>query len=203
MNPADPFARHLRRLLACRDCATVEGRPVTGAVPGAKIMLVGQAPGPREGEAGMPFAWTAGQRLFSWFETLGVSEAEFRARIHMCAVVRCFPGRNPNGKGDRVPSKSEIETCRKYLEREIEILSPQLLIAVGTLAAAQFLEQSALAMTVGRLHRAIYAGHAVDVAVLPHPSGRSTWLNNDRHRNMLETTLALIAAHAAFRQTFR
>src|SRR5260370_32567122 len=96
----DTFADHLATLYACRACPDVFGKPVTGAVPGAKVMLIGQAPGPHEVEDGRPFAYTAGQRLFSWFEKFGVNEANFRERIHMCAVIRCFPGRNAKGGGD-------------------------------------------------------------------------------------------------------
>jgi len=202
MTASDAFARHLRRLFACRDCSSVEGRPVTGAVPGAKIMLVGQAPGPREEDAGRPFAWTAGRRLFEWVERLGVSEEEFRARVHICAVARCFPGRDPKGGGDRLPSNEEITNCAKHLDREIELLSPLLVIIVGTLAAARFIGNSSLVDVVGRLHQTAREGRKFDAAVLPHPSGRSTWLNSENNRALLGRSLDLIAGHEAFRATF-
>ncbi len=59
------FAAHLDRLFACRACPNVAGLPVTGFVHDARVMLVGQAPGPREADERRPFAWTAGKRLFS------------------------------------------------------------------------------------------------------------------------------------------
>ena len=59
--------QHLDLLFTCRACPNVMGQPVTGVVPDAKIMLVGQAPGPREMDERRPFAYTAGKRLFSWF----------------------------------------------------------------------------------------------------------------------------------------
>src|SRR3954453_8216359 len=98
------FDQHLAALAACRLCPNVLGSPVVGAVANARVMLVGQAPGPREMEQGRPFAFTAGRRLFSWLERIGVSEEEFRAGVHMAAVIRCFPGRDPKAGGDRVPS---------------------------------------------------------------------------------------------------
>src|SRR5712692_11207809 len=98
----DAFANHLATLYACRACPNVFGEPVTGAVAGARVMLVGQAPGPHEVEDRRPFAYTAGKRLFSWFERFGVDETAFRERVHMCAVIRCFPGRDPKSGGDRV-----------------------------------------------------------------------------------------------------
>jgi uracil-DNA glycosylase len=199
---AGNFAEHLETLYACRACPNVFGEPVTGAVAGAKIMLVGQAPGPHEVEDRRPFAYTAGQRLFSWFEQFGIDEATFRSRIHMCAVIRCFPGRNPKGGGDRVPSPTEIANCSAHLDREIRLLRPKMIIAVGTLAAQQLIGESELRSVVGRVHRAERAGVEFDVVVLPHPSGRSTWLNDPKNRVLLEKTLARITAHPAWRATF-
>jgi uracil-DNA glycosylase len=198
----DAFSQHLATLYACRACPNVFGQPVTGAVPGATVMLVGQAPGPHEVEDRRPFAYTAGQRLFSWFEQFGIDEAAFRDRVHMCAVIRCFPGRNPKG-GDRVPSPMEIANCSAHLDREIRLLQPKLVIAVGTLAAQQLVGESELRSVVGRLHRAERAGVEFDVVVLPHPSGRSTWLNDPRNRALLEKALERIATHPAWRKTFR
>lgn len=187
------FAAHLEALFACRACPNVAGRPVTGAVADAKVMLVGQAPGPREQEFGRPFAYTAGKRLFSWFaEHLGISEEEFRRRVHIGAVARCFPGRDPKGGGDRVPDADEIANCARHLDREIALLRPELIIAVGTLAAKQLVGIAELKASVGRVHRVIRAGHAFEVIVLPHPSGRSTWTNKPEHRALLIESFRLL-----------
>jgi uracil-DNA glycosylase len=189
---------HLARLFACRACPNVFGDPITGAVPGAKVMLVGQAPGPRELVDKRPFAWTAGQRLFRWFnESLGIAEDEFRRRIHICAVIRCFPGKDPKG-GDRVPGPEEIARCGEHLDRELNLLRPQLVIAVGTLAAQQLLGLSQLKDVVGVEHRATRAGVSFDVVVLPHPSGRSTWLNRKENAELLDRSMRLIGRHPAF-----
>jgi uracil-DNA glycosylase len=187
------FAAHLDALFACRACPNVMGRPVTGAVHAAKVMLVGQAPGPREQNFGRPFAYTAGKRLFSWFaEHLGISEDEFRGRVHIGAVIRCFPGRDPKAGGDRVPDATEIANCGQHLDREIAILRPKLIIAVGTLASKQLLGIAELKHAVGRVHRMTRAGHTCDVVVLPHPSGRSTWTNKPENKALLMASLALI-----------
>jgi uracil-DNA glycosylase len=193
------FDEHLATLYACRACPKVIGEPVTGGVAGAKVMLVGQAPGPREVVEKRPFAFTAGQRLFRWFaEALGVAEEEFRRRVHIGAVIRCFPGKDPKG-GDRVPDPTEIAACGTHLDREMQILRPELVIAVGTLAAAQLIGISELKSVVGRIHRATRAGHEFDVIVLPHPSGRSTWLNKKENARLLEKSLAVIKKHRAWR----
>jgi uracil-DNA glycosylase len=112
-------------------------RPVvTGKPVMSPVMLIGQAPGVKEGPAGRPFAWTAGKTLFGWFATLGVDEEQFRSRVYMAAVCRCFPGK-ARGGGDRVPSPAEVARCSKHIEAEVRILRPRLIIPVGKLAIAQ------------------------------------------------------------------
>src|SRR5438128_10679288 len=113
------FAEHLKTLYACRLCPNVFDAPVTGAVAGAKVMLVGQAPGPHEVEDRRPFAYTAGKRLFSWFP---VGEEGFRKHVHIAAVIRCFPGKDAKAGGDRVPNEEEIANCGSHLDLEIRRL---------------------------------------------------------------------------------
>jgi uracil-DNA glycosylase len=187
------FAAHLEALFACRACPNVKGTPVTGAVWNARVMLVGQAPGPREAGEGRPFAYTAGTRLFSWFAThLAISEVEFRQRVHIAAVIRCFPGRDEKAGGDRVPDANEIANCAAHLDLELKLIKPALVIAVGTLAAKQLVGESELKKVVGRVHRVKRAGHAFDVVVLPHPSGRSTWTNKPENAALMLESMRLI-----------
>ena len=193
---AREFAAHVEALAACRACPNVLGLPVLGAVHDAKVMLVGQAPGPHEVVERRPFAYTAGKRLFRWFlDALGWPEEEFRRRVYIAAVIRCFPGKDGKSGGDRVPDEAEIARCGEHLDREIRLLRPKLVIAVGTLASQQLIGIAQLKDAVGRVHRAKRAGHAFDVIVLPHPSGRSTWLNRVENSALLDRSLALIRAH--------
>lgn len=185
------FAAHLDTLFSCRACPNVLGSPVTGFVENAQVMLVGQAPGPREMEERRPFAYTAGKRLFSWFAPF-ISEEDFRARVYVGAVIRCFPGRDPKAGGDRVPDATEIANCASHLDREIALLRPVLIIAVGTLASKQLLGIAELKDAVGRVHRVSRAGHLFEVIVLPHPSGRSTWTNKPENAALLTKSLRLI-----------
>ncbi len=200
----DAFARHLELLYACRACPNVAGLPVTGAVRGTRVMLVGQAPGPHEAKHAKPFAYTAGKRMFGWFsDVLGMPEEEFRERVHIAAVIRCFPGKDPKAGGDRVPDADEIARCGEHLDREIRLLAPELVIAVGTLAAVQLVGIAQLKDAVGRIHRAKRAGREFDVVVLPHPSGRSTWLNKPENAKLLRRSLELIRSHPATREWWR
>ncbi|HVK75791.1 MAG TPA: uracil-DNA glycosylase family protein [Kofleriaceae bacterium] len=173
---------------------------MTGIPVLSPVMLIGQAPGAKEGPAGKPFAWTAGKTMFKWFEDIGVGEEAFRQRVYMAAVCRCFPGKGAKG-GDRVPSPDEIQACSRHLEAEVRTLRPALVIPVGKLAIAQVLPDAARAQlvdTVGALHRTKFHGVEVDVIPLPHPSGASTWHRVEPGKALLQRALARIEAHAAW-----
>jgi uracil-DNA glycosylase len=171
---------------------------VVGEALVSPVLLVGQAPGDKEPGLGRPFAWTAGKQLFKWFAPLGLNESEFRARVYMAAVCRCFPGKNPKG-GDRVPSRDEIAHCRPWLEREIELLQPDLIIPVGRLAIEQFLPPLPLVQQIGPLQRVTLGQRRIDVIALPHPSGASTWPRTDPGKTLTDSALQRIAVHRAWR----
>lgn len=175
-------------------------RPVvTGAAVVSPVMLIGQAPGVHEGRLARPFAWTAGKTLFGWFEGIGLAEPDFRERVYMAAVCRCFPGKNPSG-GDRVPAPAEIAACSRWMAREVDLLRPRLVLPVGKLAIAQVLPSARkLDQVVGRELRAELHGHETDVIPLPHPSGASTWHRVEPGKTLLRRALAQVAAHPAFR----
>ncbi len=160
-------------------------------------MLIGQAPGDREGPAGKPFAWTAGKTLFKWFDGIGLGETQFRSRVYMAAVCRCFPGKNPKG-GDRVPSKIEIANCSRWIEAEIGLLKPRLLIPVGKLAMARFMKVNKLVDIVGKTHQIEINGLTTDVIPLPHPSGLNTWFRTEPGKTLLQQAMSQIEAHQAW-----
>jgi len=176
------------------------GPVVTGLPVMSPVMLIGQAPGVREGPAGKPFAWTAGKTMFGWFEQLGLSEEDFRQRVYMAAVCRCFPGK-ADGGGDRVPDDDEVERCGKHLATEARILRPQLVIPVGKLAIEQlFPETEKLVEIIGTQQRAKLGTVEFDAIPLPHPSGASTWHRTEPGKTLLVRALARIAQHEAWQQ---
>lgn len=195
--------RHLAQVRGCRICPTVEPPPVAARPEfWPRLMLVGQAPGPREVVEQRPFAYTAGSRLFAWFNRLGVSEEEFRRRVWMCAVIRCFPGRAPQG-GDRVPSPLEIANCAPYLEEEIQLIRPATVLAVGQLAIKKFLPETVpLQERVGKAFPVSHEAIEFDVIPLPHPSGRSTWLVKKENQELLDGALELLRGSVGWRETF-
>ena len=182
----------------------MHGPVVIGPAVKSPIYLVGQAPGPHEGELGRPFAWTAGKTLFSWFESIGVPEAKFRERVYMAAVLRCFPGKGSGG-GDRVPAREEIERCRRWMQAEMDLLEPELVIAVGALAIAQIVgsRDFKLDEVVGRVRRATFLGHEVDWVALPHPSGLSSWFKVEPGKSLLKKALRALARHPVWKATMQ
>lgn len=188
---------------ACRACPEMIGPVVHGPAVASGVLLVGQAPGPREGSFGRPFAWTAGKTLFRWFaEATGADEDRVRQEVYFAAVARCFPGKAKGG-GDRRPSPAEIVSCRTFLEREVDILAPSLVVPVGTLAIAEVLGHTGpLVDVVGVVRRATYHGREVDVIALPHPSGASTWHRVEPGKTLLKKALRTLAEHPSIVSAF-
>jgi uracil-DNA glycosylase len=192
--------RHQQALRACRACPGMIGPPVSGPAVLSPVVLMGQAPGTKEIEVARPFAWTAGKTLFGWFEGIGLAEREFRERVYMTAVCRCFPGKHPRG-GDRVPNRQEIHNCRHWWQQELALVRPRLIIPVGRLAIAQFTAARRLEDVVGKCwSQGLESGETADLIPLPHPSGASVWFKTEPGRSLLAEGLALVASHPAWRE---
>jgi uracil-DNA glycosylase len=193
---------HVAELHGCRLCPLMHHPPVSGGPVLSKVLLVGQAPGMREPVLGRPFAWTAGKRLFSWFlQWTGVTEDLFRAHVYMAAVCRCFPGRTSAG-GDRVPNPAEIANCSRWMQREIELLQPELVIPVGRLAIERFIPCPRMDEIIGRQFRTGLYGREFDLIPLPHPSGASPWPRMEPGKTLLNHAMTRIARHPAYKGAF-
>src|SRR5437867_6738945 len=146
----ESLEQHVASLLKCRRCPRVQSTPVSGGAIVSDIMVVGQAPGPREPVLQRPFAHTAGKTLFRWFEEFcGMNESAARSKIYFAAVCRCFPGKNSGGT-DRVLAPDEILNCSSWMDDEIEILRSRLIIPVVRLAIVQFIDCAKLDKVIGR-----------------------------------------------------
>jgi uracil-DNA glycosylase len=189
---AKQLSEHVAALAACRRCAHHgEVRPITSLAVAPRVMIVGQAPGQVEASGGKPFAGRAGRTLFRWLEEAGIDEISARRRIYIAAVTRCYPGPSPSGRGDRVPSIQEQDACAGWLEREIAIIRPKVIIPVGKLAIARFFSEQPLDRIIGRSHirdRRL-------LIPLPHPSGASSWIHQGNHPQLLSAALRLVATH--------
>jgi uracil-DNA glycosylase len=198
MDALQAIRKHQTVLGSCRLCPDMTGPVVMGCPVAAQVLLIGQAPGAMEGPAGKPFAWTAGKTLFKWFASIGLSEESFRSRVYMAAVCRCYPGKSPKG-GDRVPSPQEVAHCSRWLDAELQILKPRLILPVGKLAIQRFLAFSRLTEVIGEVHRVPELPDA-DLIPLPHPSGASTWHRTQPGLGLLDRALGRIAEHPTWRE---
>ena len=181
---------------ACRGCHVCvdagiipEANPTFSGQSGAPFFLVGQAPGPAERESRRPFSGRAGKELDRWMLRAGFASAEeFRRLTYIAALMRCFPGRNCAGTGDLRPPPAAVANCSHWLDAELELLKPRVLILVGQMAIARFLGAGTLEARVGRTF-----GKSPVIVPLPHPSGQSRWLNDQANRARLEKALSIVA----------
>ena len=171
-----------------RDGIIPEAAPTFQGEADAPFFLVGQAPGPVELVERRPFAGRAGRELGRWMARAGfTSDEEFRRLTYLAPMMRCFPGRAASGGGDRVPSARAVRNCASWLDAELALLRPRLVIAVGQLAIRRFLGPGPLEDRVGRTF-----GDGPLVLPLPHPSGQSRWLNDPANRDRLAAALAAL-----------
>jgi uracil-DNA glycosylase len=194
MGAGDPLSSLQQRIRRCRACAraghAIGSRAVFSGRSDALIAVIGQAPGATEAETGLPFSGAAGRRLFEWLARAGFTEASFRARQYITSLTRCYPGKAPGGRGDRVPGMQERALCADFLDAELELIRPRLLIPIGRPAIHRFCGTRPLDELVGSLQRDASGRWIVP---LPHPSGASTWLNAPANRDALERALRHLA----------
>ena len=131
------------RISVCTDCALSGTR--THAVPGEgpdqpEIMFIGEGPGYHEDQAGRPFVGPAGQYLEQLLRSIGLR----RDQVYIANVVKCRPPNN------RDPLPGEISACRKYLERQIEVLQPKVIATLGRFSLSQFFPNESISKAHGR-----------------------------------------------------
>lgn len=178
----------------CRACAEagfpLESLPVFEGRPGQRAMIVGQAPGAVEAVDRRPWRGRAGRTLRSW---LGLDEEAFYETFYCASVTRCYPGKHPSGRGDRPPTPTELDLCSFWLDSELRLLRPRLVLVVGGLAIRRLLGLPRLTETIGRR----YALGDATAVPLPHPSGASGWLNDRANHARLEDALTLVREELA------
>ena len=183
------------RIRACTRCADAGYIPAAFPIVAGRlsdsIALVGQAPGVVEQSTGMPFSGRSGAILRRWLADAGIGEDELPYRT---AITKCFPGKAKSGAGDRKPSPPEIALCAPWLEEELALLRPRVLLLIGQLAIERFWGRAPLDAVIGRTRR------EPDGRVLipfPHPSGASRWLNEPAHQVLLRRAIAHLRREAA------
>lgn len=151
-----------QRVHDCHACALRAGctQTVFGVGnPDADWMFVGEAPGADEDRQGEPFVGRAGQLLTSMIRALGFA----REQVYIANILKCRPPNN------RDPRPEEAQACRPYLERQIELVQPRILIAVGRIAAQNLLQtDTPIGRMRGRVYR--YGPREIPVVVTYHPA---------------------------------
>lgn len=142
----DSLEEIVRLVKSCRDCPLHQGR--TQAVPGegssdAAIMFIGEGPGYQEDRQGRPFVGPAGQFLEELLQSIGLT----RRQVFIANLVKCRPPQN------RDPAPAEIEACSKYLDRQVELVDPELIVTLGRFSLARFFPGETISRARGRLRQ--------------------------------------------------
>lgn len=204
MNRYEQFDSDLR---SCRRCeatlarypvdpaisdTAVQARPIVSGIRAKPILLIGQAPGLAEYETGKPFQGQAGQRIRRIFSDVGVSD--FDSLVYSSAVVKCYPGRKLRkkdqpaaGSEDRVPPATMVKHCRPFLERQIELVDPEVIVTLGSFPLKAYLRLSGGSSSGATLDR--YVGRTETwgsrlVVFFPHTSGGARWLNSASNKHL-------------------
>jgi uracil-DNA glycosylase len=199
INRARSLKRLHARIRACTKCVDAgyleQARPVVAGSIHDRVAIVGQAPGAVELTTGQPFSGRSGAELRRWLAQAGIDEDHLPYRS---AITKCFPGKSPTGSGDRRPSPAEIALCTPWLDQELALLRPRVILLLGGLAIDRFWGKVPLEDAVGRWR----VRDGVTYIPLPHPSGASRWLNDPTHRELLRRGLAHVrrAARALDRE---
>ena len=177
-----------RTVAECRRCplyATAKN-PVPGTGdPDADFMIVGEAPGANEDEQGVPFVGQAGQLLTKILEAIGLS----RDDVFIANVLKHRP------PGNRNPLPEEVTACSPYLVRQIELIRPKVILALGTFAAQTLLDTK---LTIGKLRGQVHRYYGVPLVVTYHPAAllrnpswkRPTWEDVQLARRILDRAVA-------------
>jgi uracil-DNA glycosylase family 4 len=189
MDPS-PLEAFADQVVGCRACQTAgfleRANPIRPALlADPPLMLIGQAPGSVTDRKAYHFAGPAGRFLEQWLDRAGFPPGYFRQHVYLTSLTRCFPGKSPSGNGDRPPSRAEIALCRRFLDREFELLQPKVVLLVGKMAIDAFLEKRPLTETVGQS----FERDGRIYLPLPHASGVSRWLNDRPNQALLDQAL--------------
>lgn len=183
-----------RRIAACTACQQagylerVNPIRIDGRVAD-RVVVIGQAPGPVTDRKGYHFAGPAGRVLEQWLERAGFPPGFFRQGCYLTSLTRCFPGKATGGSGDRRPSAAEIRLCRPFLDLELALVDPAVVLLVGQMAIEAFLGKQTLAAVVGR----VFEREGRHWLPLPHSSGVSRWLNDPANRARVDRAIGELA----------
>jgi DNA polymerase len=145
---------------ACRLCELHGGRTQTVFGAGnsdADLVLIGEAPGVEEDRQGLPFVGRSGQLLTEILKAIGFA----REDVYICNILKCHP------PGNRDPEREEVSSCEAYLQRQLEIIEPRIILCLGRVAAQTLLGTTA---TLGALRESVHFYVGIPVMATYHPA---------------------------------
>jgi uracil-DNA glycosylase family 4 len=201
-----------QRILACRLCQEhgyiKVARPLVSGRASDRMMVIGQAPGRRSIANGRSFSGPGGITLQKWLEQAGFPPGYLHEHTYLTSLTRCDPGPSPHGEGDRRPSPAEIALCRPFLEAELRLIQPKVILLVGSMAIEAFFGEIAGKSSGDsakakerrenklRLEDIIGTFKERDgmlLLPLPHPSGLSRWLLDPQHQQLHRRALEILS----------
>lgn len=199
-NPDALLAIYQRRMATCTRCVLAgyipEANPVFHGYASQRVMIIGQAPGPRAHATGMPWSGRSGEILRGWLAQGGFPEEQWRETWYLTSLTKCFPGKATQGKGDRAPSRAEQALCADHLEMELALVRPEIIVTLGRMAATRIIPGAGrlpLTEIVGTATEVDLAHGTVTVVPLPHPSGVSRWLNDSANQMLVRQALGQLS----------
>jgi DNA polymerase len=180
---ADAMASLYRSICDCQKCPLGKTRIhfVFGSGdPAAEVLFVGEAPGADEDEQGLPFVGRAGQLLTKIIES---TQTWKREDVFIANVLKCRP------PGNRPPQPDEVETCRPYLEAQIQLIRPKLIVAMGASAAQALLKTKE---AVGKLRGSWHDLSGVPLRVTYHPAAL---LRDPKYKRDVWEDMKVITSH--------
>ena len=186
-----------QRIRSCRLCQEHGyirvAHPIVSGRATDRILVIGQAPGHRSIEKDLPFSGPGGRILQKWLEQAGFPVDYLHNHTYLSSLTRCDPGTNPKGHGDRRPSPQEIALCGPFLEAELRLLRPTVVLLVGTMAIEAFFGKVRLEDVIGTYQER----DGMLLLPLPHPSGVSRWLNDPKHLKLHQQALKILSERRA------
>jgi uracil-DNA glycosylase len=181
------------RMWACKLCQErgyiPVAQPLVGGRATDRMMVIGQAPGHRSVAKGRSFSGPGGSILQKWLEQAGFPPGYLHEHTYLSSLTHCDPGRSAKGNGDRRPSPEEIALCRPFLEAELRLVKPKVVLLVGTMAIETFFGKVRLEDVIGTAQER----DGMLLLPLPHPSGVSRWLNDPAHQRLHQRALEILS----------
>ncbi|MCK5201696.1 MAG: uracil-DNA glycosylase [Spirochaetales bacterium] len=181
---SDSLEKIVEEISVCTKCRLCETR--TNTVPGRGtqnpiVMIIGEGPGAEEDKTGLPFVGRAGQYMDKWMDAIGLSREK---DLFIGNIVKCRP------PGNRDPLPEEMSACLPYLERQIKLLKPSLILSVGRISSQVLTGRSE---GIGRLRGRTYDYEGVALIPTYHPSG--VLRNPDEYRKPVWEDLQRVSTH--------